>query len=63
MLSSGAQLPVGVAAELYKEILAKLLVNDYDNFSKRAYVSKERKLLQLPLLWFKTVTGGWAKNA
>jgi phytoene/squalene synthetase len=40
MLSSGAQLPVGVASELYKEILLKIIENDYDNFNKRAYVSK-----------------------
>jgi len=62
LLSSGAQLPVGVALELYKEILDQLVANDYDNFNKRAYVSKERKLLSLPGLWWRTVTGGWGKN-
>jgi len=62
MLSSGAQLPVGLAAELYKEILDQIVENGYDNFAKRAYVSKERKLLSLPALWLKTVTGGWGKD-
>ncbi len=38
------------------------MANDYDNFNKRAYVSKERKLLALPGLWWRTVTGGWGRT-
>nr|ATQ35991.1 phytoene synthetase [Proteomonas sulcata] len=63
LLSSGAQLPVAVAGELYKEILEELENNDYDNFSKRAFVSKQKKLAAIPGLWFRTVTGGWKSVA
>ena len=59
LLSSGAQLPVAVAAELYKGILDKIEANGYDNFNSRAYLTKEEKMLSVPPLWFKTVSGGW----
>jgi hypothetical protein len=59
LLSSGAQLPVAVAAELYKGILDKIEANGYDNFNTRAYLTKEEKMLSVPPLWFKTVSGGW----
>jgi len=59
LLSPGAQLPVAVAAELYKGILDKIESNDYDNFNTRAYLSREQKMMAVPPLWFKTVTGGW----
>ncbi len=60
MLSKGAQLPVAVAGQLYREILTQLVANDYDNFNKRAFVSRERKLLAVPPLWLKTMTGGFS---
>mmetsp|Transcript_22125 Transcript_22125/g.45117 ORF Transcript_22125/g.45117 Transcript_22125/m.45117 type:complete len:554 (+) Transcript_22125:181-1842(+) len=63
MLSKGAQLPVAVAGQLYREILRQLEVNDYDNFNKRAFVSKERKLLAVPQLWLKTLTGGFDRTS
>lgn len=59
LLSPGAQLPVAVAAELYKGILDKIEANGYDNFNTRAYLSKEAKMMAVPPLWFKTVSGGW----
>ena len=54
---------MGVALELYRGILDQLVANGYDNFNKRAYVSKEQKLLAIPGLWWRTVTGGWGKAA
>jgi len=62
LLAPGAQLPVAVAAELYKGILDELEKNDYDNFNKRAFLSREQKLLAVPPLWLKTITGGWEKE-
>jgi phytoene synthase len=59
LLAPGAQLPVAVAAELYKNILDKIEANDYDNFNTRAYLTGEEKMLKVPPLWLKTVTGGW----
>ena len=61
LLSPGAQLPVAVAAELYKRILDKIEANGYDNFNTRAYLSREEKMMAVPPLWFKTVSGGWEK--
>jgi len=52
LLSPGAQLPVAVAAELYKGILDKIESNDYDNFNTRAYLSREQKMMAVPPLWF-----------
>lgn len=49
-------------ADVCFTVLLQIEQNDYDNFNKRAYVSKERKLLQLPFLWFRTVTGGWGQE-
>jgi 15-cis-phytoene synthase len=62
LLSPGAQLPVAVAAELYKGILGKIEENNYDNFNTRAYMSSEQKLIAIPPLWLKTVTGGWEET-
>ncbi|KAJ1496190.1 isoprenoid synthase domain-containing protein [Baffinella frigidus] len=62
LLAKGAQLPVAVAGELYKEILYKLQNNAYDNFANRAYLTKEEKFLKVPPLWLKTATGGWTRQ-
>lgn len=34
---------------LYRQILDVIELNDYDNFSMRAYVSKQKKLVSLPM--------------
>ena len=52
---------MAVAAELYKRILDKIEANGYDNFNTRAYLSREEKMMAVPPLWFKTVSGGWEK--
>mmetsp|Transcript_19166 Transcript_19166/g.32987 ORF Transcript_19166/g.32987 Transcript_19166/m.32987 type:complete len:396 (+) Transcript_19166:185-1372(+) len=44
-----ARWPVWSALILYRQILDAIEKNDYDNFSKRAYVSKAKKLSSLPL--------------
>ncbi|WOH03582.1 hypothetical protein DCAR_0622981 [Daucus carota subsp. sativus] len=36
---------------LYKQILDAIEANDYDNFTKRAYVGKAKKLVSLPLAY------------
>jgi phytoene synthase len=40
-----------MALRVYRGILDKLEENDYDNFRKRAYVSKLEKFLYLPDAW------------
>lgn len=36
---------------LYRQILDAIETNEYDNFSKRAYVPKWKKLASLPLAY------------
>eukprot|EP00616_Rhizochromulina_sp_CCMP1243_P016734 CAMPEP_0118995160 /NCGR_PEP_ID=MMETSP1173-20130426/58031_1 /TAXON_ID=1034831 /ORGANISM="Rhizochromulina marina cf, Strain CCMP1243" /LENGTH=369 /DNA_ID=CAMNT_0006946489 /DNA_START=126 /DNA_END=1235 /DNA_ORIENTATION=- len=53
MLAPSSRLSVQAAADMYGKILEKLEENDYDNFRKRAYVSKPEKFLSLPQSWMK----------
>jgi phytoene synthase len=36
---------------LYRQILDAIEANDFNNFTKRAYVPKWKKLLTLPVAW------------
>lgn len=49
MLDKDARWPVWTALILYRQILDYIENNGYDNFNKRAYVPKNRKLLYLPV--------------
>ena len=51
MLAPEARVGVAMALRVYRGILDKLEENDYDNFRKRAYVSKLEKFLYLPDAW------------
>lgn len=42
---------------LYRKILDAIEENDYDNFTKRAYVGRSKKLLMLPLAYTKAISG------
>nr|WP_322744146.1 MULTISPECIES: phytoene synthase [unclassified Coleofasciculus] len=53
MLSRDARWPVWAASMLYQGILGAIERNHYDVFSTRAYVSKPRKLLWLPVAWLR----------
>lgn len=55
LLDPKARWPVWSALILYRQILDAIEVNDYDNFSKRAYVPKWRKLMSLPLAYGKAL--------
>lgn len=46
-------LPLQVLASLllYRQILDAIEANDYNNFTKRAYVGKAKKLLSLPMAY------------
>ncbi|MEB3314040.1 MAG: phytoene synthase, partial [Cyanobacteriota bacterium] len=48
LLSPDARWPVWAALELYQQILDVIEENDYDVFSRRAYVPSWRKFLTLP---------------
>lgn len=50
---AGRRRPVRASMDLYRKILERIEANDYDNFRKRAYVSKFEKLLTLPSSYLK----------
>lgn len=52
-LSSDARWPVWSALMLYQGILGVIERNQYDVFSKRAFVPKPQKILWLPVAWLR----------
>nr|GMC62479.1 phytoene synthase 2, chloroplastic [Ipomoea batatas] len=54
-LSSASRWPVWASLLLYRKILDEIEANDYNNFTRRAYVSKPKKLLALPIAYAKAV--------
>ncbi|GLC39157.1 Syntaxin-like protein psy1 [Pleodorina starrii] len=51
LLDPKARWPVWSALILYRQILDAIEANGYDNFSKRAYVPKWRKMVSLPVAY------------
>ncbi|KAJ6709084.1 PHYTOENE SYNTHASE CHLOROPLASTIC [Salix koriyanagi] len=62
-LSDASRWPVWASLLLYKQILDSIEANDYDNFSKRAYVGKAKKFASLPIAYGKALMGGGSKLA
>lgn len=54
-LSSASRWPVWASLLLYRQILDEIEANDYNNFTKRAYVSKPKKIVALPLAYAKSL--------
>lgn len=48
-------LQVWASLLLYRQILDEIEANDYNNFTKRAYVSKSKKLLSLPMAYARSI--------
>ena len=40
---------------LYRQILDEIEANDYDNFTRRAYVPKTKKLMALPKAYLRSL--------
>lgn len=53
LLDEKARWPVWSALILYRQILDAIEKNDYDNFTRRAYVPKWKKMLSLPAAFAK----------
>ncbi len=53
LLQANARWPVWSALILYRQILDAIEANDYDNFTRRAYVPKWRKFASLPAAFAK----------
>nr|QMU23688.1 phytoene synthase 1 [Eleocharis dulcis] len=56
-LNPASRWPVLASSLLYRQILDAIEANDYNNFTKRAYVSKAKKLLSLPVAYAKATLG------
>jgi len=54
LLAPDSRLAVAAAARIYAGILDKLVANDYDSHTKRAYLTLREKLARLPQLWIDT---------
>jgi 15-cis-phytoene synthase len=59
MLGKNGRFAIGAAAELYRAILDDIEANDYDVFTRRAYVSDRRKLSLLPGIWRRARFGNY----
>lgn len=58
LLDQKARWPVWSALILYRQILDAIEANGYDNFTRRAYVPKWRKMASLPLAFGKAALPG-----
>ncbi|PKA61944.1 Phytoene synthase, chloroplastic [Apostasia shenzhenica] len=56
-LDSSSRWPVSASLMLYRQILDAIEANDYNNFTKRAYVGKAKKFLSLPVAYAKAIIG------
>lgn len=54
MLSEVSRLPVQSSLDCYGKILDKIEENGYDTLTKRAYVSKQEKMFEIPFSWYRT---------
>ncbi|OVA01801.1 Squalene/phytoene synthase [Macleaya cordata] len=54
-LNFASRWPVWAALMLYRQILDAIEANDYNNFTKRAYVGKAKKLIFLPMAYARAV--------
>ncbi|XP_071722757.1 phytoene synthase 2, chloroplastic-like [Rutidosis leptorrhynchoides] len=62
-LSAASRWPVWASLFLYRQILDAIEANDYDNFTKRAYVSKAKKIPALPMAYAKSLIGPTIKSS
>ncbi|HQY91033.1 MAG: squalene/phytoene synthase family protein [Caldilinea sp.] len=54
MLNRDGRFAIGASADFYRGILDEIERNDYDNFSKRAFVATPRKMRMLPGIWWRS---------
>lgn len=57
LLAQDARLPVQASLDMYSQILDAVEENGYDNFHRRAYISKRKKLATIPLSYLRTLDG------
>ena len=54
LLNKDGRFAIGAAGELYQAILKEIEINDYDVFSKRAFVRPFQKIKMLPSIWYRS---------
>ncbi|MCO5590841.1 hypothetical protein L7F22_044816 [Adiantum nelumboides] len=54
-LDKDSRWPVWASLTLYRQILDSIEANDYNNFTKRAYVGKWKKILSLPVAYVRAI--------
>jgi len=54
-LNEASRWPVWASLLLYRQILDEIEANDYNNFTRRAYVSKAKKFLSLPAAYARSI--------
>nr|ATQ35982.1 phytoene synthetase [Grateloupia catenata] len=54
LLAEDSRLPVQASLDMYSQILDVLEENGFDNFNRRAYISKSRKLFTVPMSFLRT---------
>ncbi|WVZ65821.1 hypothetical protein U9M48_015123 [Paspalum notatum var. saurae] len=54
-LNQESRWPVWASLLLYRQILDEIEANDYDNFTKKAYVPKRKKLMALPKAYLRSL--------
>jgi phytoene synthase len=52
LLEPDSRLGVAAAARIYQGILDSLVTNNYDAYTRRAYLTLRQKLLRLPRIWW-----------
>ncbi|NJN15136.1 MAG: phytoene/squalene synthase family protein [Oscillochloris sp.] len=52
LLTSDSRFGVAAAAEVYRGILDKLAANNYDAYTRRAYLRNREKLARVPKIWW-----------
>lgn len=52
LLPRDSRFGVAAAARVYRGILDQIVANDYDAYSRRAYLSFGAKLVRMPLIWW-----------
>ncbi|EHA8591589.1 Y1 [Cocos nucifera] len=61
-LSQASRWPVWASLLLYRQILDEIEANDYNNFMKRAYVSKAKKIAALPIAYGRSLIRPSSRN-
>lgn len=56
LLENDGRFAIAAAGELYQGILDEIEANDYDVFSKRAYLTRSSKFIRLPGIWMRSRT-------